>query len=206
LDSDHDVLYPLYPLDKNHAQHYQDSIEFVDEQTYLYHLQTEDFWTTYDNLTGYGLWHRRLGHVPNRDIEQTIQHSIGLENLVGKTCKQDQKCPWCMLGKSTLDNYAGPMDPASQPLGRLHMDLYSSSITSIVGYYHAIIFTDSNSGMRWQYGMNTKDETLEMAKRWFAEIADVCINCPLITVVRDNSRENTSKDLNDFFISHAARG
>ncbi len=51
--------------------------------------------------------------------------------------------------------------------------------------------------------MKTKDETLDMAKRWFAEIADVRINCPLIVVVRDNSGENTSKDLNDFFTTLA---
>jgi hypothetical protein len=70
------------------------------------------------------------------------------------------------------------MDPASQPLDRVHMDLYSSSITSIEGYNHAIIFTDSNSGMRWQYGMKTKNETIDMAKRWFAEIGDVHINYP----------------------------
>ena len=110
-------------------------------------------WTTYDNLTGYDLWHRRLGHVPNRNIEQTIQHSIWLENLIG--------------------------------------------------YNHAIIYR--NSGMRWQYGMKTKDETLDMAKRWFAEIADVRIHYPLIMVVRDNSGENTSKELNDFFTSHGVK-
>ncbi len=97
------------------------------------------------------------------------------------------------------------MDPAPQLLGRVHMDLFSSSITSIEGYNHAIIFTDSNSGMRWQYEMKTKDETLDMAKRWFAEIADVRIHCPLIMVVRDNSGENTSKELNDFFKSHGVK-
>jgi hypothetical protein len=75
-----------------------------------------------------------------------------MENLVGKTCKRDQKCPSCMLGKRTLENYPGSMDPASQLLGRVHMDLYSSFITSIEGCNHAIIFTDSNSGKRWQYG------------------------------------------------------
>ncbi len=41
--------------------------------------------------------------------------------------------------------------------------------------------------MRWQYGMKTKYETLNMAKRWFAEIADVSINYPHIMIVRDNS-------------------
>jgi hypothetical protein len=34
-----------------------------------------------------------------------------------------------------------------------------SSVTSNEGYNHSIIFTDSNSGLRWQYGMKTKDET-----------------------------------------------
>jgi hypothetical protein len=53
--------------------------------------------------------------------------------------------------------------------------------------------------------MKTKDETLDMAKRWFAEIADVRIHYPLIMVVRDNSGENTSKDLNDFLTSHGEK-
>ncbi len=52
LDSDHYICW-LYPLDKDHEQHYQDSIEFVEDQTDLYYLQTKDMnWTTYDNLTG----------------------------------------------------------------------------------------------------------------------------------------------------------
>ena len=65
--------------------------------------------------------------------------------------------------------------------------------------------------MRWQYGshygMKTKDETLDMAKRWFAKIAEVRIRVhyPLIMIVRDNSGENTSKDLNDFFRSHGVK-
>ncbi len=58
LDSDPDIC-GLYPLGKNHEQHYQESIEFIEEQTDLYYLQTEDMnWTTCDNLTGYDLWHR----------------------------------------------------------------------------------------------------------------------------------------------------
>jgi hypothetical protein len=44
-----------------------------------------------------------------------------------------------------------------------------------------------------------------MSKRWFAEIADVRTNYPRIMVVRGNSRENTSKDLNDFFTSHGIK-
>ncbi len=57
LDTDPDICW-LYPLDKNHEQHYQDSIEFIGEPADLFYLQTEDIdWTPYDVLTGYDLWH-----------------------------------------------------------------------------------------------------------------------------------------------------
>jgi hypothetical protein len=81
----------------------------------------------------------------NGNIEQTIQHSIELENLISKMCNRDHKCPSCMLGKSTLENYPGLMEPAFQPLGQVHMDSYSSSITLIEGYNHSVIFPDSNT-------------------------------------------------------------
>jgi hypothetical protein len=56
--------------------------------------------------------------------------------------------------------------------------------------------------------MKTKDETLDMPKRWYAEVSDIRERYPLIMVVRDNSTVNSSKELNDFFNSvfFVARG
>ena len=45
------------------------------------------------------------------------------------------------------------------------MDVYSSSVTSIEGYNHALIITDSCSENSWQYGMKTKDEVLVISER-----------------------------------------
>ena len=57
LDTDSDICW-LYPLDENHEQHYQDSMEFIGVPTDLFYLQTKDMdWTTYNVLTGYNLWH-----------------------------------------------------------------------------------------------------------------------------------------------------
>ena len=47
--------------------------------------------------------------------------------------------------------------------------------------------------------MKTKDDILGVAKRWFAEIANLREKYPLLMVMRDNGGENTSKELNDFF-------
>jgi hypothetical protein len=73
----------LYQLDKSNEQHYQESIEFIGEPTDLFYLQSENMdWTNYDALMGFDLWHRRLGHLPHRNIEQTIKHAVGLESLI----------------------------------------------------------------------------------------------------------------------------
>jgi hypothetical protein len=53
--------------------------------------------------------------------------------------------------------------------------------------------------------MKSKDETLDMSMRWYAEISDTREQYPLIMVVRDNSGANTSKELNDFFTNHGVK-
>ena len=122
-------------------------------------------WTKFDNHSGYDLWHHRLAHAPKQNIKDTIEHSIGLEGLIGKLFDKDEKCPSCMLGKSTLENYPEFREPALQPFSRVHMDLYTSSVTSIEGYTHAVVYTDSHGEYRWQYGLKTKDEVLPASKR-----------------------------------------
>jgi hypothetical protein len=78
-----------------------------------------------------------------------------------------------MIGKSTLENYPGFKEPDSRPMALVHMDIYSSFVTSLEGYNHALIITDSCSEHRLQNGMKTKDEVLGMSKRWIAETAGI---------------------------------
>ena len=99
LDDDADIG-GIYPLDEDCNPHYQDSFEFVNDparDTDLFYLQTEKMdWTAFDDLTGYDLWHRRLGHIPHQNIKDTIRHSFGLEDLAKRQFKPDEKCPSCM--------------------------------------------------------------------------------------------------------------
>ena len=53
--------------------------------------------------------------------------------------------------------------------------------------------------------MKTKDDILGVAKRWFAEIANLREKYPLLMVMRDNGGENTSKELNDFFTENGVK-
>ena len=49
--------------------------------------------------------------------------------------------------------------------------------------------------------MKTKDEVKSAAQRWMAEIAELREKYPLLVVMRDNSGENKSKMLADYFTS-----
>ncbi len=61
LDEDPDVS-GLYPLNEQKEARYQDSIQFMSESSDLLYLKIEQMdWTRFERMTGYDLWHRRLG-------------------------------------------------------------------------------------------------------------------------------------------------
>ena len=63
----------------------------------------------------------------------------------------------------------------------------------------APFFVDDHTGYKWLYGLKTKDEALNTAKRWMAEIADLREKHPLLVGMRDNAKENSSKAICDYF-------
>ena len=93
-------------------------------------------WRKYHETNGWQLWHRRLMHCPDQNIRDTILFVKGLEKL--KDCQLDthEKCPSCVIGRSTKkDNpWPGAITQASMPLGKGYFGVFVSSITSIEGY------------------------------------------------------------------------
>ena len=81
------------------------------------------------------------------------------------------------------------------------MDSFSSSVTSIEGYNHAVAFVDCNSGYRWLYGMKLKSDMIRIVKKWYSDIADLRQMHKLVVVMRDNAGENKSQEIIEFFES-----
>jgi hypothetical protein len=62
------------------------SFPFMSEHENLYYLKTEPLTLRqFGKMSGYEVWHRRLGHCTNRKIRDTINHSEGLEDLRSST-------------------------------------------------------------------------------------------------------------------------
>ncbi len=62
-----------------------------------------------------------------------------------------------------------------------------------------------HTGYRWLYGMKTRDEMLQVVKRWYGNIADLRHKHTLAVVMRDNAGENKSKESMETFDSLGIR-
>jgi len=201
LDEDPDIT-GLYPLDKDKQPHIEESIPFISELTDLYLLKIEEMdWRKFHETNGYDLWHRRLMHCPNRNIRETIPFTKGMEKLLKYRYDEHDKCPGCMLGKSSRQDIPGAAKRATRPLEKVNFDLIISTITSVEGYKAAALFVDDCTGFKWLYGLKSKDEALDASKRWMAEISDLREKYTLMVVMRDNAGENKSKEISEYFTS-----
>ena len=136
---------------------------FLSEHSNLFYLKAEFMSAQqFGKSSGYEKWHRRLGHTSNKDIQETIKHVIGLEELLQTTYEKHTKCASCMIGKSTLEDYPGEKIRADGPLKQVNIDSFSSPVVSIKGYFHAVVIVDCHTGYWWLYGMKTKDEMLQV--------------------------------------------
>ena len=103
--------------------------------------------------------------------------------------------------KSTLEDHTKLKDHTKEPLHQVNMDIFSSSVQSIEGYFYAVILVDCNSGYRWIYGMKLKSDMLKVVKKWYSDIAILRQKHKLLVVMRDNAGENKSQEVVDFFES-----
>ena len=69
-----------------------------------------------------------------------------LESLKKMTFETHTKCPSCMIGKATLEDFPKAKFPINKPLYQVHMDSFPSSVKAIEGYNHAIVFVDTATG------------------------------------------------------------
>jgi metallophosphoesterase superfamily enzyme len=106
-----------------------------------------------------------------------------------------------MIGKSTLEDLPKLKDRATKPLWQVNMDSFSSSVTSIEGYNHAVVIADCHTGYRRLYGMNVKSDMLKVVKKWYSDIADLRQKHKLVVVMRDNAGENKSHEIIEYFES-----
>jgi hypothetical protein len=129
----------------------------MSEHSIFFPLKLEQMSATqFEKQSGYELWHRRLGQSSNRNIRDSIKWNTGMEDLKGLTYEEHVKCPSCMIGKATLEDFPKARQVKVKPLHQINVDSFSSSIPSIEGCNHAVVFDDKYTGYT-----NVPDGSLE---------------------------------------------
>ena len=105
-----------------------------------------------------------------------------------------------MIGKAILEDFPKAKRPINKPLYQVHMDSFSSSVKSIEGYNHAIVFVDAATGYRWIYGLKSKDDEIKALGKWYSDITDLRTKHKLVVLTRmqDNASEYKSEEMMQF--------
>ncbi len=105
------------------------SFAFMSEHSNLFHLKIEQMNAQqFKNQSGYELWHRhrKMAHSTNQNIRESISCTTGMESLIGQRYESHVKCPSCMIGKATLEDFLSLKRKVVPPLYQINMDSFSS--------------------------------------------------------------------------------
>jgi Reverse transcriptase (RNA-dependent DNA polymerase)/gag-polypeptide of LTR copia-type/GAG-pre-integrase domain len=128
--------------------------------------------TSIAKKTDEATWHRRLAHVSTRTIRRMLSKGLvdGLEILARKC--EEGRCEDCILGKQTARPYDDEVTPESEPLERLHIDLWGRArVRSLGGAYYMMVIVDGGTSRLSPYFLADKsaNTTLRVFREYVEE-------------------------------------
>ncbi|KAD3337079.1 hypothetical protein E3N88_32599 [Mikania micrantha] len=105
------------------------------------------------------LWHRRLGHVNLKNMNQLVKHGL-VRGLPMKDFSCDENCTACLKGKQHKVSFPPIGDPKSTGcLQMLHMDLFGPvKVMSMAKKKYCLVIVDDYSRFVWTFFLHSKDE------------------------------------------------
>ncbi|GKE63101.1 integrase, catalytic region, zinc finger, CCHC-type containing protein, partial [Tanacetum coccineum] len=116
------------------------------------------------------LWHRRLSHLNFGTINDLTKLDL-VDGLPKFKYGKDHLCSACERGKSKKASHSPKLIPSDySKLELLHMDLCGPMrVASVNGKKYILVIVDDFSRFRWVYFLRSKDETLEIIKKFIAQ-------------------------------------
>nr|GEU78892.1 putative ribonuclease H-like domain-containing protein [Tanacetum cinerariifolium] len=144
------------------------------------------------------LWHRRLGHINLKTMNKLVKSNF-VRGLPSKVFKNNHTCVACKKGKQYIASCkTKPVSSVSQPLQRLHMDLFGPTfVKNLNKKSYCLVVTDDYSRFSWVFFLATKDETSTILKTFITGIENQ-INLKVKIIRSDNRTEFKNQDLNQF--------
>nr|GEX18851.1 putative ribonuclease H-like domain-containing protein [Tanacetum cinerariifolium] len=142
------------------------------------------------------LWHMRLGHINFKTMNKLVKGNL-VKGLQSKIFENNHSCVACQKGKQHKASCKSkPVSSISQPLQRLHMDLFAPTfVKSLNKKSYCLVVTDDYSRFSWVFFLATKDETSVIFKTFITGIENQ-INHKVKIIRCDNETEFKNHDLN----------
>nr|GEV82378.1 hypothetical protein [Tanacetum cinerariifolium] len=142
------------------------------------------------------LWHRRLGHINFKTMNKLVKVNL-VRGFLLKVFKNNHTCVACKKSKQHRASYKSkPVSFVSQPLQRLHMDLFGPTfLKSLNKKCYFLVVTDDYNRFRWVFFLATKDETSTILKNFITSIENQ-INHKVKVIKSNNGTEFKNHDLN----------
>nr|GEU70706.1 putative ribonuclease H-like domain-containing protein [Tanacetum cinerariifolium] len=142
------------------------------------------------------LWHRRLGHINFKTMNKLVKGNL-FRGLPSKVFKNNHTCVACNKGKEHRASCkTKPVSSVSQPLQRLHMDLFRPTfVKNLNKKSFCLVVTDDYSRFTWVFFLATKDETSPILKT-FINCIENQLSLKVKIIRSDNGTEFKNQDLN----------
>ncbi|KAD7477395.1 hypothetical protein E3N88_00531 [Mikania micrantha] len=147
------------------------------------------------------LWHRRLGHVNFKNMNQLVKHGL-VRGLPVKDFSCDENCYACLKGKQHKVSFPPIGDPKSIAcLQVLHMDLFGPvRIMSMAKKKYCLVIVDDYSRFVWTFFLHSKDKAAKSIIH-FVLYVEKQYSLPVKCVRSDNGTEFRNHILDEFYLS-----
>jgi transposase InsO family protein len=109
------------------------------------------------------LWHKRLGHMSERGLEELSKRGL----LGGEKTGKLDFCEHCVFGKQCRVKFTTAINRTKGTLDYIHSDVWGPSrVLSKGGARYFVTFIDDFSRKVWLYTLKRKDEVFETFKKW----------------------------------------
>nr|GEW28963.1 hypothetical protein [Tanacetum cinerariifolium] len=145
------------------------------------------------------LWHRRLGHINFKTINKLVKGNL-VRGLPSKVFENNYTCVACKKGNQHRASCKSkPVSFVSQPLQRLHMDLFGPTFAKSLNIKsYCLVVTDDYSRFSWVFFLATKDETSPILKTFITGIENQ-LSLKVKIIRSDNGTKFKNQDLNQFY-------
>ncbi|KAD2392703.1 hypothetical protein E3N88_39680 [Mikania micrantha] len=147
------------------------------------------------------LWHRRLGHVNLKNMNQLVKHGL-VRGLPMKDFSCDENCTACLKGKQHKVSFPPIGDTKSTAcLQMLHMDLFGPvKVMSMAKKKYCLVVVDDYSRFVWTFFLHSKDEVAKSIIH-FVLYVEKQHSLPVKCVRSDNGTEFRNHILDEFYLS-----